>query len=259
MPQGYLVSLGDTSLDNGDVISGAYVTFTTDTNLGSGSWTWSGVAGGTNYTNEVEPGIYYLATNGNIYFEPQFGAVDTINSAQATNPPAYSSNDGTVSGTAGDDIIEDGYTGDPDTDTITAVADIIDADAGNDTVRGGGGNDTIDGGTGDDFLVGARQRPTTARTAFLAVKAMTRSTAIPPRGQTTPQQSYHGPTKVPLTKAASRVAQATIRSPMKIWASRRMAPSQSWVVRAVKHPTMATPPHSKVIRLIWALTLISRP
>ena len=105
MPQGYLVSLGDTSLDNGDVISGVYVTFTTDTNLGSGSWTWSGVAGGTNYTNEVEPGIYYLATNGNIYFEPQFGAVDTINSAQATNPPAYSSNDGTVSGTAGDDII----------------------------------------------------------------------------------------------------------------------------------------------------------
>ena len=124
MPQGYLVPLGDTSLDNGDVISGVYVTFTTDTNLGSGSWTWSGVAGGTNYTNEVEPGIYYLATNGNIYFEPQFGAVDTINSAQATNPPAYSSNYGTVSGTAGDDI-EDGYTGDPDTDTVTAVADIM--------------------------------------------------------------------------------------------------------------------------------------
>ena len=125
MLQGYLVSLGDTSLDNGDVISGAYVTFTTDTNLGSGSWTWSGVAGSTNYTNEVEPGIYYLATNGNIYFESQFGAVYTINSAQATNLPAYSSNDGTMSGTAGDDIIEDGYTGDPDTDTVMAVADIM--------------------------------------------------------------------------------------------------------------------------------------
>ena len=53
MPKGYLVSLGDTSLDNGDVISGAYVTFTTDTNLGPSSWTWSGVAGCTNYTNEV--------------------------------------------------------------------------------------------------------------------------------------------------------------------------------------------------------------
>ena len=81
--------------------------------------------------------------------------------------------DGIVSGTAGDDVIDYDYTGDPDGDMVDhndeVIAgegpndDIIMAGAGNDTilagegnddVYGGTGNDTIDGGAGDDILRG---------------------------------------------------------------------------------------------------------
>jgi len=79
--------------------------------------------------------------------------------------------DGTVSGTAGNDTIDAGYTGDPDGDLVdandallpgdTGNDDVIDAGAGddsilagdgNDEISGGTGNDTIDGGTGDDLV-----------------------------------------------------------------------------------------------------------
>jgi Ca2+-binding RTX toxin-like protein len=81
--------------------------------------------------------------------------------------------DGTVEGTAGNDVIGSNYTGDPEGDRIDnndAIAsgaqpnddlvygyggnDTIYAGAGNDVAFGGTGNDRIDGGTGDDTLHG---------------------------------------------------------------------------------------------------------
>ncbi len=72
--------------------------------------------------------------------------------------------DGTVEGTAGDDLIDVNYTGDPDGDRIDnndAIVegegpqdDIVVAGAGNDTVLAGEGNDDVFGGEGDDTLFG---------------------------------------------------------------------------------------------------------
>ena len=81
--------------------------------------------------------------------------------------------DGIVSGTAGDDLIDFDYTGDPEGDLIdhndailpgeAPQDDIVKAGAGNDTVRAGlgndevfgeAGNDLLDGGAGDDYLSG---------------------------------------------------------------------------------------------------------
>lgn len=65
-----------------------------------------------------------------------------------------------VDGTAGDDIIDVSYDGDPENDFVDAADgtgvgrndDVIDAGAGNDTVDGGLGDDTIFGRAGDDTI-----------------------------------------------------------------------------------------------------------
>jgi len=81
--------------------------------------------------------------------------------------------DGTVEGTDGDDVIDTGYTGDPEGDRVDnddAIVpgagpddDLIEAYGGNDSVTagegddvvfGGTGNDTVSGGAGDDTLWG---------------------------------------------------------------------------------------------------------
>ena len=88
----------------GDAISGAFVAFTEDSaypaGLGTGDWTWSGTVGGTRYTNEVEPGVYWLADDGSVYFVPEYGQVDTISNATATATPAYTASNGTFDGTS---------------------------------------------------------------------------------------------------------------------------------------------------------------
>lgn len=90
-------------------------------------------------------------------------------------------NDGIVTGTDGDDVIDTGYTGDPDGDMVDnedAILpgeepqdDIINAGEGNDTVlagegdddvSGGSGDDSIDGGVGDDALDGGDGNDTVA-------------------------------------------------------------------------------------------------
>ena len=95
-----------------------------------------------------------------------------------TNPLALAAigvplSDGTVSGTAGDDVIDATYSGDPDGDRVDdadnvlankgANDDIIEAGAGNDSVLAGVGDDTIFGeagldrinaGAGDDVIYG---------------------------------------------------------------------------------------------------------
>jgi Ca2+-binding RTX toxin-like protein len=163
VPFGYLVSLGDTSLDSGDTISGGYTPFTVDQTLGSGNWTWSGWAGGYYYTDAVETGTYSLGTDGNVYFNPDAGQVDTISSASATNPPSYSTSppDGIVDGTASDDYISATHTdaeGDSMNDGVGGGAsgngDTVLAGAGNDTVLSGVGDDSLSGGAGNDSLYG---------------------------------------------------------------------------------------------------------
>lgn len=164
MPSGYIVTLGDTSLDPGDAIGGGLTSFTTTTDLGAGTWEWSGTYGGNTYTNESEPGEYFLAGDGNVYFVPDYGPVDTISSASATAAPTYDSAN-IVDGTAGDDIIDGAYT-DPQGDQVDSTAsnadtviagdgnDTVSSGAGDDTDYGGDGNDTIDAGTGDDTVYG---------------------------------------------------------------------------------------------------------
>ena len=145
MPDGYLVSLGPNgALDDGDVISGALVTFTTDTIIGAGSWSWTGTWNGQTYTNTNEPGSYHLATNGNVYFVPSFGPVSTLTSAATITSPSWEPSDDLVEGGDGDDVITAGFT-DRGGDGPTTGAD---------TVRGFDGDDTIDGGAGADLLFG---------------------------------------------------------------------------------------------------------
>jgi len=72
--------------------------------------------------------------------------------------------DGIVEGSAGDDLIDLGYTGDPDGDMVDADDnifpgkgeddDVIVAGAGNDTVLAGEGDDLVFGGGGDDLIYG---------------------------------------------------------------------------------------------------------
>ena len=83
------------------------------------------------------------------------------------------SNDGTVRGTEGDDLIDEAYTGDADGDRVDAGDNILPdrgpdddwieagdgndtifAGEGNDLVFAGFGNDTAYGGAGDDVLIG---------------------------------------------------------------------------------------------------------
>lgn len=170
MPDGYLVQLGDGSLDPNDGIVDPLVTFTTDTELGAGDWIWSGTWNGQTFTNTSEPGIFFLATDGNVYFVPDFGPVDTITSATVQDAPTFSISNGPVDGTAGADVIDDTYTdGDGDSvdsglgdgpdgndDTVNAGAgnDSVASGLGNDQVQAGPGNDTVDAGDGDDLVIG---------------------------------------------------------------------------------------------------------
>lgn len=69
--------------------------------------------------------------------------------------------DHVVQGTAGNDLIDAGYTGDPQGDMVDdgdnaegTDDDLIDAGAGNDTVHAGAGNDTVLGGAGRDLIYG---------------------------------------------------------------------------------------------------------
>jgi len=87
-----------------------------------------------------------------------FSISDTVDNV--TDP----TRDGIVTGTAGNDLIDVGYTGDPDGDRIDNNDAIIPGDDpnddrvvagdGDDTVFAGTGNDTVDGGDGDDDLYG---------------------------------------------------------------------------------------------------------
>ncbi|WP_122073906.1 Hint domain-containing protein [Pseudophaeobacter sp. EL27] len=161
MQLGYLVTLGDSSLDIGDAISGEVIYFEADSVIGTGSWTWSGFIGDTYYTNETEPGTYTLGTDGNVYFTSDFGPVKTLDAGISTTVPIYTDDDEEIDGTIGDDLIDEDYT-DADGDQIdnangggaSGNDDTVLAGAGNDTVLAGDGADSVLGGAGNDSLSG---------------------------------------------------------------------------------------------------------
>lgn len=178
MPFGYLVSLGaDNTLNANDVISGAWTFFNTQTALGAGQWVFTGVDSGVSFTDTQEPGQFFVAENGNVYFVPDFGEVDTLTSASTISAPAYTppspfdppSNmpDNVVDGTLGNDTIDNTYT-DADGDALNDAADNADLVlgysgddflrglSGDDWLLGGAGNDILRGNQGDDLLYGDR-------------------------------------------------------------------------------------------------------
>jgi Hint domain/RTX calcium-binding nonapeptide repeat (4 copies)/Nidogen-like len=65
--------------------------------------------------------------------------------------PVYS--DGIVEGTAGDDLLDYTWAGDPDGDSIGSGGDEIYGYGGDDTIDAGGGADTIFAGDGDDTIL----------------------------------------------------------------------------------------------------------
>jgi len=173
MPSGYLITLGlDNELRPEVSISGGYTAFTTARSLGTGEWAWTGTFFGTNYYNETEPGEYFLATNGSIYFVPDYGAVSNLTDAQVVTAQPFSAAN-KVQGTNNDDVIDDTYV-DNNGDSVDSGDgtgpggfgdevyakkgdDTVDSGQGDDLVYGGAGNDTIYGGTGDDTLYGDGQ------------------------------------------------------------------------------------------------------
>lgn len=178
MPDGFLVTLGDGSLDPGDAVSDPVVTFVTDTVLGPGVVTFTNVNFGFfTFPSFTDDGDFFLATDGNVYFVPDFSTafLNTFASATVISAPSFTSgifgtsgDDPLILGTADDDQIFGGPTTDPagtGDDTIAAGAgddsvfggdgdDSIAGETGNDRIEGGLGSDTIDAGSGDDTIFG---------------------------------------------------------------------------------------------------------
>ena len=75
-----------------------------------------------------------------------------LNTLTSDDFVGVSGHDGIVTGTAGNDVIDNNYV-DIDGDKVTSGADSIVGLSGNDTINGGAGNDTITGGTGGDHFV----------------------------------------------------------------------------------------------------------
>ncbi len=81
-----------------------------------------------------------------------------------TTPAGQSVLDGIVQGTAGDDVIDQTYTGDPQGDRIDANDQILSGEgvnddivlggAGNDIIKSGNGNDEVYAGSGNDYVDG---------------------------------------------------------------------------------------------------------
>ncbi|WGI22653.1 Hint domain-containing protein [Amylibacter sp. IMCC11727] len=101
--------------------------------------------------------VQFLDADGNVTGEMEFSEIESI---LGTGGP-----DGTVHGTAGDDVMNPGFIDtqgdtidgdDGDNDIIEAGDgnDLVNAGNGDDTVFGGDGNDTLSGNDGDDTLYG---------------------------------------------------------------------------------------------------------
>lgn len=119
MAVGYLVTLGDGNLDPGDAITSTTTTFTATQSWGAGSWRYSGRDANDNKVkNLVENGQYYSDASGNVYFVPDNPLPNSIKNASAETVPPAPTDDGIVSGTSGDDVIDTDYIGDPDGEVV---------------------------------------------------------------------------------------------------------------------------------------------
>ncbi|SDO46348.1 Hemolysin-type calcium-binding repeat-containing protein, partial [Lutimaribacter pacificus] len=87
----------------------------------------------------------------------------SVDNTTIVAPEPEAGGDGIVAGTAGDDVIDAGYTGDPEGDRIDAGdalppnsgdEDIVDAGCGDDVVNAGAADDVIYAGGGDDTVFG---------------------------------------------------------------------------------------------------------
>ncbi|KJZ21738.1 Hint domain-containing protein [Tritonibacter mobilis] len=87
--------------------------------------------------------------SGTVTYANSAGQMVTINFSEIET---VLSDDGIVSGTGGDDLIDGSYTGDPDGDMVDSSANVVVAGDGNDTVSTGQGADTIYGGDGNDAI-----------------------------------------------------------------------------------------------------------
>ncbi len=159
---------GGTGNDTIDAGAGADTIFggdDADTIIGGGGDVIDGGEGGADNDTltlsavdriEYDPGNF---ENGTVYFSDG----TTLDFTNIENV-VVTDRDGTVSGTAGGDLINDAYTGDPDGDMVdsddailpgdTDNDDLIEAGAGNDTIYAGDGDDDIFAGTGDDTVFG---------------------------------------------------------------------------------------------------------
>tara|TARA_R110002051_G_scaffold33923_3_gene75513 strand:- start:13898 stop:19153 length:5256 start_codon:yes stop_codon:yes gene_type:complete len=155
MATGILVTLGNGELDTGDTTAISTSTFTISEILGAGTWDWVELKkNGDVKSSGTVTGTYNLGTDGNIYFVSDSGTYPTAqDEATVGTHPTYPVPDGTVDGTAGDDIIDLSYS-DAQTDRVTTGNDIIYAGAGNDIVYADAGDDYVTGGAGDDTLYG---------------------------------------------------------------------------------------------------------
>ncbi|EAR50572.1 type I secretion target repeat protein [Oceanicola granulosus HTCC2516] len=107
------------------------------------------------------------------FFKGKIEYVEVRNSTMDPPTPPGPVGDGTVEGTAGDDVIDLAYTGDPEGDRIDnndalipghdpnddlvvagAGDDLVKSEKGGDTVYAGAGDDTVFGGEGDDLIYG---------------------------------------------------------------------------------------------------------
>ena len=117
---------------------------------------------GTDQSNS-DPDLLNNITN---FFEGSveyFQISDTVDNI-IDPPPPPPARDGFVDGTAGGDLIDTAYTGDPDGDRIDAGDallpgaapddDFVRAGDGDDTVFAGVGDDVVEGGLGDDLVYG---------------------------------------------------------------------------------------------------------
>ena len=161
MPTGYLISLGDGSLDSGDTLGTSAYSFSTASVIGTGSISFTGeLYRHYNVSDYNLTGTYYEATDGNVYFVPSTFP-RRMSSAEVNDHPQYPPADGIVEGTGGDDVIDGSYL-DTDGDQVDSgqgtgpagMGDSIAAGDGNDTVDGGAGDDTISGGGGSDSILG---------------------------------------------------------------------------------------------------------